>query len=72
VDEGGVRARLEDEDTQAQLSDVRYMETPGGLIEIEHKDEARAGVRRPRPRGSRGDGVSPAKSRLFDEKYRFT
>lgn len=33
---------VEDEDTKAQLSDVRYRETPGGLIEIEHKDEARA------------------------------
>lgn len=33
---------IEDEDTKAQLSDVRYRETAGGLIEIEHKDEARA------------------------------
>jgi hypothetical protein len=33
---------VEDEDTQAQLSDVRYRETAKGLIEIEHKDEARA------------------------------
>jgi hypothetical protein len=31
-----------DEDTQAQLSDIRYRETPGGKIEIEHKDQARA------------------------------
>lgn len=32
---------VEDEDTQAQLSDVRYRETAAGRIEIEHKDEAR-------------------------------
>jgi hypothetical protein len=38
---GFVRGLLDD-DTQAQLSDVRYRETPGGLIEIEHKDQARA------------------------------
>ena len=31
-----------DEDTQAQLSDIRYRELPNGKIEIEHKDEARA------------------------------
>lgn len=31
-----------DEDVIAQLSDVRYRETAGGRIEIEHKDEARA------------------------------
>ena len=33
---------IEDEDTKAQLSDVRYRELPNGRIEIEHKDEARA------------------------------
>ena len=33
---------LEDEDTRAQLSDIRYRELPSGKIEIEHKDEARA------------------------------
>lgn len=32
---------IEDEDTKAQLSDVRYRETPMGRIEIESKDEAR-------------------------------
>jgi phage terminase large subunit len=32
---------IEDEDTIAQLSDVRYRETPMGRIEIESKDEAR-------------------------------
>jgi hypothetical protein len=39
--DGFVRG-VTDEDTQAQLSDVRYSETPKGLIEIEHKDDARA------------------------------
>jgi len=33
---------IEDEDTKAQLSDIKYRETLLGLIEIEHKDEARA------------------------------
>jgi hypothetical protein len=33
---------VEDEDTKAQLSDIRYRETPRGRIEIEGKDEARA------------------------------
>lgn len=37
---GGVFG-VTDEDTQAQLSDVRYRELPRGVIEIEHKDEAR-------------------------------
>jgi phage terminase large subunit len=32
---------LEDEDTKAQLSDIRYRETAAGRIEIESKDEAR-------------------------------
>ena len=32
---------VEDEDTKAQLSDIRYRETPRGRIEIEGKDEAR-------------------------------
>lgn len=32
---------IEDEDTKAQLSDVRYQETASGRIEIEHKDDAR-------------------------------
>ena len=31
-----------DEDTQAQLSDVRYRELASGRLEIEHKDEVRA------------------------------
>lgn len=31
-----------DEDTKAQLSDIRYRELPKGTVEIEHKDEARA------------------------------
>jgi phage terminase large subunit len=39
---GGFVHGLEDEDTQAQLADVRYRETAGGLVEIESKDEARA------------------------------
>lgn len=33
---------LLDEDTRAQLSDVRYRELANGKVEIEHKDEARA------------------------------
>lgn len=33
---------VEDEDTRAQLTDIRYRELPGGQIEIEHKDELRA------------------------------
>jgi carbamoylphosphate synthase small subunit len=33
---------IEDEDTKAQLADIRYRETTRGRIEIEHKDEARA------------------------------
>jgi hypothetical protein len=49
---------LEDEHTQAQLSDVRYRETPRGLIEIEHKDEARARARG----GSSGDAAKAAAS----------
>ena len=32
---------IEDEDTKAQLSDIRYREIPRGAIEIESKDEAR-------------------------------
>jgi hypothetical protein len=32
---------VEDEDTKAQLSDIRYRELAGGQIEIEHKQEAR-------------------------------
>lgn len=39
--DGGVYG-IEDEDTRAQLSDVRYRELMNGKIEIEHKDEARA------------------------------
>lgn len=39
--EGFVKG-VEDEDTKAQLSDIRYRELAGGQIEIEHKDEARA------------------------------
>jgi hypothetical protein len=39
---GGFIRGILDDDTQAQLSDVRYRETPQGLIEIEHKDESRA------------------------------
>ena len=31
-----------DEDTKAQLSDIRYRELPKGTVEIEHKDEARS------------------------------
>jgi phage terminase large subunit len=31
-----------DEDTKAQLADIRYRELPNGTVEIEHKDEARA------------------------------
>lgn len=37
---GQVRG-LDDEDTKAQLSDVRYRETSAGRIEIEPKDEAK-------------------------------
>ena len=33
---------LKDEDTKAQLSDVRYEETIGGKIQIERKEDARA------------------------------
>jgi phage terminase large subunit len=33
---------IEDEDTKAQLSGIRYRETPAGRIEIESKDEAKA------------------------------
>ncbi len=38
---GDVRGVI-DEDTKAQLSDVRYRELANSKIEIEHKDEARA------------------------------
>lgn len=38
---GDIRG-ISDEDTKAQLSDVRYRELPNAKIEIEHKDEARA------------------------------
>jgi hypothetical protein len=38
---GGFVRGLVDEDTKAQLSDVRYRELAGGQIEIEHKKEAR-------------------------------
>ncbi len=33
---------ITDEDTVAQLTDIRYRELANGTIEIEHKDEARA------------------------------
>lgn len=33
---------ITDEDTKAQLSDIRYRELVNGTVEIEHKDEARA------------------------------
>ena len=39
--QGAIRG-VEDEDTKAQLSDIRYRELPNGRIEIEHKDQARA------------------------------
>jgi phage terminase large subunit len=38
---GDVRGVV-DEDTKAQLSDIRYRELANGTVEIEHKDEARA------------------------------
>ena len=31
-----------DDDTKAQLSDIRYRELPNGKVEIEHKDEVKA------------------------------
>jgi len=39
---GGDIKGVTDEDTKAQLSDIRYRELPNGTVEIEHKDEARA------------------------------
>lgn len=39
---GGDIQGVTDEDTKAQLSDIRYRELPNGTVEIEHKDEARA------------------------------
>lgn len=39
---GGDIRGITDEDTKAQLSDIRYRELPKGTVEIEHKDEARA------------------------------
>jgi hypothetical protein len=39
---GGDIKGITDEDTKAQLSDIRYRELPNGTVEIEHKDEARA------------------------------
>lgn len=39
---GGDVRGVTDEDTKAQLSDIRYRELPNGTVEIEHKDEARA------------------------------
>ncbi len=39
---GGNIKGVTDEDTKAQLSDIRYRELPKGTVEIEHKDEAKA------------------------------
>lgn len=63
--DGGVFG-ITDEDTKAQLSDVRYRELLNGKIEIEHKDEARA-------RGSsspdRAEAVIIAFTKLVRKEY---
>lgn len=54
---------ISDEDTKAQLSDIRYRETPAGKIEIESKDESR---RRGSTSPDRAEALVMAFSRPLD------